>query len=196
MFGLFEKKKHLVIENRQEIKKKVLSFLEAEVNKFLLENTEEIFYGLAIAPSGNDMCDIFLYFSTEEYFEQLLEKEDLEELHEDYGKNAIFLFKYSVGDWKYDAFAALEVIPAEEWRTLTDEDEERLRGTDGRCTCKACSYYEAMTDLYCEALIDFSQTETYKKIPKTADFRLVCTDGDEDAEKDLKRFKRIEKAYK
>jgi len=155
--------------NKKEIKDKILPFLEKSVFEFLNTHKNESFYSFAIGASGNDSCHIFLYLSTEEYFQELLEDED-EEFKND--EQDVYEYRYSVADWKYPEFSELEILNHDK----LEEFYKSFNLEENAIDYNKC--YEHILELYCECLIDFESTETYKKIPKTDDFKNICSEHD------------------
>ena len=47
-----------------------------------------------------------------------------------------------------------------------------------------------LLELCTESLVEFTKTETYKKIPKSKDFVAFCIDHDEDFEQAMKRMEK------
>lgn len=84
--------------------------------------------------------------------------------------------RYNPGDWKYQCFETVYVL---------EEDEiERLYGDDDEALIR-----EMMAFSY-ELLALFTATDTFRRIPKTEDFRVLCTDHDEGVDDALRNTDR------
>jgi len=167
--------------DRIAIKKKILDFTINGVEKLLQENPDLEFYAFAYD------CMAFygvinLCFNTEEEFQKsLIYYKGKYPTHYDADKDVLRL-KYNTADWVFPMFETLDFFSREELTTFQDEEN-------------VDELIETLLETFCECLIEFTATATYKKIPKTADFIVFCVDHDETFEDAQKRFEKVKARY-
>jgi hypothetical protein len=125
--------------------------------EFLKNHPDEVFYSFAF--DCNSLTgEINLSMNTEEEL-----KDSFQTPEEFYSS------KFSVGDWKYSCFDS-DGISDEEFCKITQDLKEN----------EWTLFSKKLLLFFTEILIEFSETECFKRIPKTDDFKILCIDHDED----------------
>lgn len=175
--------------NREELKETLLSFTVDSVEGFLAEHPNVEFYVFAYDCNA-EYAEVNLSFNTEEHFEKTLKGYQSGDYAKYYQtQESIDDLRYSPGDWQFPCFETNYV--------LSDDDLTAIFNTiyPGRERVEDFTawhdFVESLMVLFCEVMLDFTKTETYQKLPKTADFKVICIDHDEDLETALERFENI-----
>jgi hypothetical protein len=155
----------------KKIEAELLDFTKTAVSKFLAEHPNEVFYAFAFDCNAA-YAEVNLCFNTEAAFAETLADYQSGEYKDSYQSAAqINELKYSIGDWEYQSFETKYVLTEDE--LFGDEDEEEEPGNE---------ITETLLLHFSKILIEFTKTEEFQKIPKTADFKVFCIDHDEDLE--------------
>jgi hypothetical protein len=135
----------------------LLVSIEKMTTEFLKNHPDEVFYSFAF--DCNSLTgEINLSMNTEEEL-----KDSFQTPEEFYSS------KFSVGDWKYSCFDS-DGISDEEFCKITQDLKEN----------EWTLFSKKLLLFFTEILIEFSETECFKRIPKTDDFKILCIDHDED----------------
>jgi hypothetical protein len=141
-------------------------FAEQQLSKFLKDHLSEVFYGFAID-------DGLLCLNSLSEFEKTLKKyQQNNEIYKN--PNEIEELKFNTGDWSYQGFANLNNSPGYNARLYNKfynlgffgGSEQELQST---------AYYKAMAKL----MHSIEQTETFKRMPKTVDFKTFVVYGND-----------------
>ncbi len=171
--------------NKTELKNKLLEFTTNGVEKFLNENTNLEFYAFAFDCNA-EYAEVNLCLNTEKEFEKtLMNYQNGEFGHLYKNEEDILSLKFNTGDWSFQCFESTNVLTDEELTEIFESLPE-----DGYKSWK--EFREELMNVFCETLIEFEKTKTYKKILKTNDFISFCIDHDEDFEAAMVRMKKYE----
>ena len=185
------------INQKEEIKREIVSFAIQEVEKFLKENPNGEFYTFAFDCDAKD-AEINLSFNTEFDFQNTLEFYQNEYSGHYLLEQEIRALKFRPGKWEYHCSNTLYVITEEELDKIfmelsgyedvnsifeDDDNEEKPLWKE---------FLKNLLELFTESLVEFTKTETYKKIPKTQDFVAFCIDYKEDFEQAMERLKMLQ----
>lgn len=157
-----------------DIKRKIIKFTEQSVADFLEKNKEKTFYAFCF-DTNVEYGELNLSINTLEEFEKTLGYYQ-NNYPDDYNTDeSIFDLKYNSGDWTYNCFATVFVVE--------DKIEEHLSSVaDTLGFDEVDNCIERIREFFTECFLEFMETEVYKKIPKTDDFKAFCLDHDEDLE--------------
>ena len=171
-----------------EIKKQLLDFTVKSVDNFLNEHPNLEFYSFAYDCNA-EYAEINLCFNTETEFEKTLKHYQTGKFSKHYqSEEEINALKFNTGDWEYQCFETLNV--------LTDDDLTKIFNDIPEDDYKSWKEFVGnLLEFFCETLLDFSKTETFKKIPKTDNFLAFCIDHDEDFEDAIERLENVKKKY-
>jgi len=173
--------------NKEEIKQQIIKFAIQGVENFLKENPDLKFYAFAFDCNA-EYAEVNLCLNTEDDFAETLKEYQEGEFSEGYQKEEdITELKYNTGDWEYQCFDTLYVFDEEELDKILNE----MPDDDYQSWQK---FVNDLLGLFTESLVEFSKTETFKKIPKTDDFTFFCIDHDEDFDDAKERLKNYEEA--
>jgi len=175
--------------DKPAIQKKVLDFTIDAVGKFLSEHPGLEFYAFAYDCTAS-MAEIRLCFNTEEEFQKTLKQYQTGKYaHRYQSAEGIRELRYNTGDWEYSVFDSMDVMSREE----VDRTYDELNAVSYKAYSE---YLEGLQVAFCECLLDFTKTETYKKIPKTEDFAVFCFDHDEHPTDSEERLERVRAAHR
>ena len=171
-----------------EIKKQLLDFTVNSVDNFLNEHPNLDFYSFAYDCNA-EYAEINLCFNTETEFEKTLKHYQTGEFSKHYqSEEDINDLKFNTGDWEYQCFETLNVLTDDELtKIFNDLPEDDYKSWN--------EFVGNLLEIFCETLIEFTNTETFKKIPKTDNFLTFCIDHDEDFEDAIKRLENVKKKY-
>ena len=160
----------------EERKQALLPLVQTAVETFLKEHPDLSYYCFAFDCNA-EYAEINLCFNTEADFAQTLERYQSGPYGDSYrSEEDILDLRYNPGDWQYQCFATFYVLEEEALAALYGEDEDRLLAE--------------MMRFNCELLALFCKTDTFARIPKTENFRVLCIDHDEDVAAALERTDR------
>ena len=154
--------------DRDKIKQQLLEFTIQAVEKFLKEHPELKFYAFAYDCFAR-YAQVGLCFNTIEEFDETLQRyqkgypEDYQTVEE------INEIKYCMGDWEFLGFDMFYDPLLNDIYDQLPEDDEQSKN----------EFIESVMILFSEAILEFTQTDTYKAIPKTQDFIAYAMDHDE-----------------
>ena len=146
-------------------KKDFVAQISAAMEEFLHVHPRQRFYALAF-DCNTEYAAFLVGMNTEEEFQKTLKEyqEDDESYRTD--ASAIENLRYNPGDWTYTDIAEAELFDEDELIARYQDDMEK-QCADMRRLCE-------------EILADFRQTDTFRNIPKTADFVSYYIDHDEE----------------
>jgi hypothetical protein len=171
----------------REIKQQIIDFAEQGVENFLKENPELKFYAFAFTCNAK-YTEIGLSLNTEEDFAKTLKRYQEGEYSKYYQKEEdIKDLKYNTGDWDYQCFDTLHIFDDEAMNKFYNEIYPYKPDDDNE---KWSNFVNSLLELFTESLVDFSNTATFKKIPKTDNFIFYCIDHDEDFDIAIERLKK------
>ena len=175
--------------DKTEIKKQLLDFSINGVENFLNEHSDLEFYSFAYDCNA-EYGEVNLCFNTEKDFKKTLESYQTGNYADNYQtEEDIKNLKFNTGDWDYQCFDSINILTEEELEEILGEDPEKDDYKSWN------EFIESLNELFCECLLDFSKTETFKKIPKTNNFIAFCTDHDEDFENAIERLEKVKTKY-
>lgn len=162
----------------EKIKQDVVSFTIEETENFLIKHKGKVFYAFAFDLNA-EYGEINLCFNTEDDFSKTLQYyQNANSLHGYSSKEEIQSLKYNTGDWEYQCFSTIYPINENVLTTIIQSLNDN----------SLPKFIEELVQIFSECLILFKQTETYQKIPKTADFIAFTIDHDEEVEEALLRI--------
>ncbi len=170
--------------NNETIKRQIIDFATQGVERFLKENPDLTFYAFAFDCNA-EYAEVNLCLNTEQAFADTLKDYQEGEFSENYqSQEEIRDLKYNTGDWNYSCFESLYVYDEKEldeifWE-MPDDDYQSWQ-----------KFANNLLELFTESLVEFTKTETYRKIPKTNDFLAFCIDHDEDVEQAMGRMEKF-----
>ena len=171
-----------------KIKKQLLDFTENAVEDFLKKHSTLEFYSFAYDCNA-EYAEVNLCFNTEAEFEKTLKHYQTGEYSRPYqSEDDIKELKYNTGDWEYQCFDTINVLTEDELtKIFNDLPEDDYKSWN--------EFLESLLAIFCEVLLDFSKTETFKRIPKTGNFLAFCIDHDEDFENAIERLENVKENY-
>lgn len=138
--------------------------IEEAVAAFLKEHPDLRYYCFAFDCNA-EYAEINLCFNTEEAFQETLRRYQKGPCGDRYrSEETAWEVRYDPGDWDYQCFDTFYVLDEDQIRETYGEDDERLTAE--------------MMALNYQLLALFCQTETFRHIPKTEGFRVLCIDHD------------------
>lgn len=159
-----------------KVESDLLAFTKTEVSKFLAEHPDEVFYAFAFDCNA-EYAEVNLCFNTEDAFAATLTEYQSGEYKDSYqSTEQINELKYSTGDWEYQCFETMYALTEEE---LFGEDDEEQEENEEEASSELA---ENLLLHFSKTLMEYTKTEEFQKIPKTADFKVFCIDHDEDLE--------------
>ncbi|MCL1088573.1 DUF4303 domain-containing protein [Shewanella profunda] len=155
------------------VKQDVVAFAVSEVEKFLEEHPDKIFYAFAFDCNA-EYAEVNLCFNTENDFQRRLLEYQSGSWADSYQTDEeIRDLKFNTGDWEYQCFSTIYAVAED----VLNEIQNALPDDDYTAWEKLV---QEIVALFSACLILFKQTETYKRIPKTADFIAFSIDHDQD----------------
>ncbi|MGB4812623.1 MAG: DUF4303 domain-containing protein [Methylophilaceae bacterium] len=173
--------------NKIDIKKQLLNFTQNAVDQFLKDNPTLEYYGFAYDCNA-EYAEVNLCFNTENYFEKTLTEYQSKYPDSYKSEGEIKSLKFNPGDWEYQCFDTFYVLTDEELTKIFGEmpEDDYLSWNE---------FVEKLFKIFCECLIDFTNTESFKKIPKTKGFHIFCIDHDENLDIALERMGKVNAKY-
>ncbi len=171
--------------DKMMVKSKLLDFTIKSVERFLQENSSLEFYAFAYDCNA-EYAEVNLSFNIESAFQETLHAYQNGKYAVNYqSEEGIKRLKYHSWDWKYVCFDTIYVLTDDELRStfnnLPEDDYDSLFE----------DFIEDLNQLFCETLLDFTQSTVFNKIPKTKDFMVLCTDHDEDLMTAMNRLEKV-----
>ncbi|MBO0440811.1 DUF4303 domain-containing protein [Candidatus Enterococcus ikei] len=152
------------LEKQQEF---FFNFLTDSIDNFLLDHSDETFYAFALDCNIHEEGEINLCFNTTELWQETTDYYTAK----GYNNQQIEQMKYNAGDWDEDQrFTSLHLF--DDWV----EDDEDI---------------ETVLEWLCQQMLLLLESETFQRIPKTDDFKLLVYDHDEDPSDSHDRFEKI-----
>lgn len=168
--------------------KSIVEFAINAVEKFLEGNPDLTFYAFAFDCDVED-AEINLSLNTEKSFSETLVMYQAGKYADQYQTaERIQDVKYNTGDWTYQCFDTFYVLSGEELTAKFNEIYPNEVDDDYHAWV---SFTKELLEEFTKSLIAFSETNTFKKIPKTADFQFFCIDHDEELETALERKQQV-----
>lgn len=157
--------------DREKIKQQLLEFTIQGVEKFLKQYPELEFYAFAYDCNA-EYAEVGLCLNTIESFEEMLQRYQHGYAEHYQAVEQINDLKFSMGDWEFLGFDVFYILD----QSQMDAIYNQLPEDDGQSWHE---FIESLMQLFSECLLEFTQTETYKAIPKTPDFIAYAMDHDE-----------------
>lgn len=158
-----------------------MDFTIQGVEKFLQEHPGLEFYAFAYDCNA-EYAEVNLCFNTAADFEKTLNYYRSGEYAKYYQtEEKIRELKYNTGDWEYQCFQTLRFMTADDLEEIFEQQPETKNKSWGL-------FLENLMCLFCAAMLDFTKTETFGKIPKTKDFVVYCLDHDESIDRAFERM--------
>lgn len=152
------------LEKQQEF---FFNFLTDSIENFLLDHSDETFYAFALNCNIHEEGEINLCFNTVELWQETTSYYT----SKGHSKSQLEEIKYNSSDWdETQQFASLHLF--DDWV----ENEQDI---------------ETVLEWLCQQLILFIDSETFKRIPKTEDFKLLVCDQNENPSDSQERFEKI-----
>jgi hypothetical protein len=169
--------------NTAALKEKIIAFTVESVEAFLIKYPDLQFYAFAYDCNA-EYAEINLSFNTETDFAKTLLTYQQKYPNTYQAQEDIQSLKYNSSDWTYLCFESIYIFSDEElteiFQSLPEDDYKSWH-----------EFVESLMRLFCECLIDFTKSETFKKIPKTSDFKCICSNHDESVEDTQKRMEEV-----
>lgn len=162
-----------LIDNKQQRLDKLLQAIVQDVEKFLSRRKKVEFYAFAFDCSVY-YGEILWAFNSEKGFANTLKYYQKEYPEDDYAdKNSVHYLdlKYGIGDWAYNTQSPAYYIWGDSdagcaaFDQLDDEQSDKL--------------HDEVMDFFAKLLLAFCQTSTFQAINKTADFKVLLSDHDD-----------------
>lgn len=162
-----------LIDNKQQRIDTLLQHIVKDMEKFLSRRRKTVFYAFAFDCSVY-YGEILWAFNSEKGFANTLKYYQKEYPKDDYAdKNSVHYLdlKYGIGDWTYTTQSPAYYIwddsdsGFEQYKKLDDEKSDKL--------------HDEVMDFFAELLLAFCQTPTFQAINKTADFKVLLSDHDD-----------------
>lgn len=152
------------LEKQQEF---FFSFLTDSIDNYLLDHSDETFYAFALDCNIYEEGEINLCINTVELWQETTEYYTTK----GYTTSQLEEMKYNARDWdENQRFTSLHLF--DDW--VEDPDD-----------------IETVLEWLCQQIVLFLETETFERIPKTEEFKLLVYDRNEDAFGSQERFEKI-----
>ncbi|MGX7244883.1 hypothetical protein ACWOC1_08535 [Enterococcus quebecensis] len=152
------------LEKQQEF---FFNFLTDSIDNFLLDHSDETFYAFILDCNIHEEGEINLCFNTTELWQETTDYYT----NKGYTEQQISEMKYNSSDWDEDQrFTSLHLF--DDWV----EDDENIA---------------LVLDWLCQQMVLFLDSETFQRIAKTEDFKLLVYDHNEDSSDSQERFEKI-----
>lgn len=153
------------LEKQQEF---FFNFLTDSIDNFLLDHSDDLFYAFALDCNIHEEGEITLCFNTVELWQETTNYY----VNKGYSSPQLDKMKYSASDWDEDQrFASLHLF--DDWV----EDEQDI---------------ETVLEWLCQQMVLFLDSETFERIPRVEEFKILVYDHDEDDSASQERFEKIE----
>ncbi|TYV36327.1 DUF4303 domain-containing protein [Listeria monocytogenes] len=176
-------------DNMKVDTQKIVNFTIEGVEKFLQENPELTYYAFAFDCNA-EYAEINLCVNTEKAFAETLARYQNGKHGENYQtEEDIQELKYNTGDWKYQCFDTFYVFSDEELTAIFNQIYPNEVDDDYQAWEV---YVNELLVTFTESIIKFSETKTFEKINKTADFKFFCIDHEEEVADSMTRMKLLQ----
>jgi len=181
------------VEQKEEIKKQIVDYAIQSVEELLKEHPDVEFNAFAFCCDAKD-AEIDIWLNTELDFQNTLIDYQKEHLGQNLSEQEIRALKYNTSKWTYFCPGPFYAFTEEEFDEIFMklsgyEDDDALwedAGTEEKPLWK--EFLNNLLELFTESLVEFTKTETYKKIPKTREFVTFCIDYKEEFEYAIARL--------
>ncbi|WP_086312000.1 hypothetical protein A5821_003246 [Enterococcus sp. 7F3_DIV0205] len=152
------------LEKQQEF---FFSFLTDSIDNFLLDHSDDTFYVFALDCTIYEEGEINLYFNTVDLWQETTDYYT----SKGHTSSQLEEMKYNARDWdENQRFATLHLF--DDWV----EDEQDI---------------ETVLDWLCQQIVLLTDSESFERIPKTEDFKVLVYDHDENPSDSQERFEKI-----
>lgn len=152
------------LEKQQEF---FFSFLMDSIDNFLLDHSDDTFYVFALDCTIYEEGEISLYFNTVDLWQETTDYYT----SKGHTSSQLEEMKYNARDWdENQRFATLHLF--DDWV----EDEQDI---------------ETVLDWLCQQIVLLTDSESFERIPKTEDFKVLVYDHDENPSDSQERFEKI-----
>lgn len=170
--------------DRVKLKQEILDFTIKGVSSFLKKNSKLEFYAFAYDCNA-EYAEINLCFNTLFDFEKTLDYYQNGQFGQNFKSDEdIRDLKYNTGDWEYQCFETISILSGDELNDIFNGFPDDDKSWN--------EFVESLMELFCECLLEFRDTLTFKSIPKSKDFVSFCIDHDEDLKIAKERLIQIE----
>ena len=166
-----------LIDNKQQRLDKILQKIVKDIDRFLKKHSNQEFYAFAFDCS-KDGGEILWAFNTEKALASTIKyyKKDADEdeaaLYDDKNSESYLELRYGIGDWKYTTQSKAYYIFGDGDKCLAMSNKaEELDPENGNE-----QFEQEVMNFFEELLLAFCQTDTFKAIPKTADFKVLFSE--------------------
>ena len=167
-----------LIDKKQERLDKILQKIVKDIERFLKKHSSKEFYAFAF-DCNKEVGEILWAFNTEKALASLIksykkDSDDPEEaaLYDDKQGEMYLSMRYGIGDWNYTTQSKAYYIFGNGDKCLAMSDKaEELDPENG-----VEQFEQEVMNFFEELLLLFCQTDTFKAIPKTADFKVLFSE--------------------
>ncbi|MBR6026025.1 MAG: ankyrin repeat domain-containing protein [Neisseriaceae bacterium] len=167
-----------LIDKKQERLDKILQKIVKDIERFLKKHSSKEFYAFAF-DCNKEVGEILWAFNTEKALASLIKsyKKDSDEpeeaaLYDDKQGEMYLSMRYGIGDWNYTTQSKAYYIFGNGDKCLAMSDKaEELDPENG-----VEQFEQEVMNFFEELLLLFCQTDTFKAIPKTADFKVLFSE--------------------
>lgn len=166
-----------LIDNKQQRLDKILQKIVKDIDRFLKKHSSQEFYAFAFDCS-KDGGEILWAFNTEKALASTIKhyKKDADEdeaaLYDDKNSESYLELRYGIGEWKYTTQSKAYYIFGDGDKCLAMSDKaEELDPENGNE-----QFEQEVMNFFEELLLAFCQTDTFKAIPKTAYFKVLFSE--------------------
>ena len=167
-----------LIDNKQQRIDKLLQKIVKDIERFLKKHATKEFYAFAF-DCNKEVGEILWAFNTEKALASLIKsyKKDSDEpeeaaLYDDKQGEMYLSMRYGIGDWNYTTQSKAYYIFGNGDKCLAMSDKaEELDPENG-----VEQFEQEVMNFFEELLLLFCQTDTFKAIPKTADFKVLFSE--------------------
>lgn len=181
-----------LIEDKEQRKQALLQKIVKDIERFLKKHSKKVFYAFAFDCS-KDVGEILWAFNTEKALASAIKElkksdEDNDYNYDDKNSEDYLSLRYGIGDWKHTTESKPYYIfgDGDACSAMYDKAEEldEENGSD--------NFEQEIMDFFEELLLAFCQTPTWQAIPKTADFKILLSEhNDNEIDDTLPRSERF-----
>lgn len=181
-----------LIEDKEQRKQALLQKIVKDIERFLKKHSKKVFYAFAFDCS-KDVGEILWAFNTEKALASAIKElkksdEDNDYNYGDKNSEDYLSLRYGIGDWKHATESKAYYIfgDGDACHAMYDKAEE-LDEENG-----VEHFEQEIMDFFEELLLAFCQTPTWQAIPKTADFKILLSEhNDNEIDDTLPRSERF-----